>query len=69
MQGGMLGTIAPGAYADLLIADGNPLSDIRVLVKPERTLKLIMKGGVIYKNEIVNTIHSPDSGSCIPACR
>jgi imidazolonepropionase-like amidohydrolase len=55
MQGGMLGTIAPGAYADLLIVDGNPLSDIRVLIKPERTLKLIMQGGVIYKNEIVNT--------------
>jgi imidazolonepropionase-like amidohydrolase len=50
----MLGTIAPGAYADLLVVDGNPLSDIRVLVKPEQTLKLIMKGGVIYKNEIAN---------------
>jgi hypothetical protein len=34
--------------------DGDPLSDIRVLVKPEQTLKLIMKGGVIYKNEIAN---------------
>src|SRR5262249_35631103 len=55
MQNGMLGTIAPGAYADLLIVDGDPLSDIRVLVKPERTLKLIMKGGVIYKNELMNT--------------
>jgi imidazolonepropionase-like amidohydrolase len=50
MQQGMLGTIAPGALADLLVIDGDPLSDIRVLTEPERTLKLIMKGGVIYKN-------------------
>ena len=51
--------------------DGNPLSDIRVLVKPERTLKLTMKGGVIYKNEIeiVNAMRSPNSGSCISTCR
>ena len=55
MQSGMLGTIAPGAYADLLVVDGDPLSDIRVLVKPEQTLNLIMKGGVIYKNEIANS--------------
>jgi len=54
MQSGMLGTIAPGAYADLLVVDGDPLSDIRVLVKPEQTLKLIMKGGVIFKNEIAS---------------
>jgi imidazolonepropionase-like amidohydrolase len=52
MQRGMLGTLAPGAYADLLIVDGNPLSDIRLLAKPEQTLKLVMKGGVIYKNEL-----------------
>ena len=50
MQKGMLGTIAPGAYADLLVVDGNRSADIRVLAEPERTLKLIMKGGIIYKN-------------------
>ena len=54
MQKGMLGTIITGAYADLLVVDGNPLSDIRVLAEPERRLKLIMKGGVIYKNSISN---------------
>jgi imidazolonepropionase-like amidohydrolase len=54
MQRGMLGTLAPGAYADLLIVDGNPLSDIRILARPEQTLKLVMKGGVIYKNELAD---------------
>jgi imidazolonepropionase-like amidohydrolase len=55
MQKGVLGTVAPGAYADLLVVDGNPLSDIRILAEPERTLKLVMKGGVIYRNELVKS--------------
>jgi imidazolonepropionase-like amidohydrolase len=52
MQKGKLGTISPGAYADLLIVEGNPLKDLRVMTQPERNLKLIMKDGVIYKNEL-----------------
>ena len=52
MQKGKLGTIAAGAYADLLIVDGDPLTDVRVLLDPEKNLKLIMKDGVIYKNEL-----------------
>ena len=49
---GDLGAVAPGALADLLVIDGNPLEDIRVLTTPQRTLKLIMKGGQIFKNEL-----------------
>jgi imidazolonepropionase-like amidohydrolase len=49
---GELGVVAPGALADLLVIDGNPLDDIRVLTTPDRTLKLIMKQGLIYKNEL-----------------
>jgi imidazolonepropionase-like amidohydrolase len=52
LQSGMLGTIAPGAHADLLVVDGNPLADIRVLAEPEQRLKLVMKGGAICKNEL-----------------
>src|SRR5215470_10778337 len=52
LRRGKLGVIAPGAHADLLILDGDPLSDIRVLLDPERNLKLIMKDGVIYKNDL-----------------
>jgi imidazolonepropionase-like amidohydrolase len=51
-QGGSLGVIAPGAYADLLVVDGDPLSDLTVLTDSQRNLKLIMKGGVTYKNEL-----------------
>jgi imidazolonepropionase-like amidohydrolase len=49
---GELGVIAPGARADLLVIDGNPLDDIRVLTTPEQTLRLIMKDGRFYKNEL-----------------
>jgi len=49
---GPLGVIVAGAYADLLIYEGNPLEDIRVLTDPKEHLKLIMKDGKIYKNEL-----------------
>jgi imidazolonepropionase-like amidohydrolase len=49
---GELGVIAPGALADLLVIDGNPLDNIRVLTTPDQTLKLIMKAGQLYKNEL-----------------
>jgi imidazolonepropionase-like amidohydrolase len=49
---GELGVVAPGALADLLVIDGDPLADIGVLTTPVQTLKLIMKGGQIFKNEL-----------------
>jgi imidazolonepropionase-like amidohydrolase len=52
MHKGRLGILAEGAYADLLVVDGDPLSDIGVLLDPQRHLKLIMKDGVICKNEL-----------------
>jgi len=38
-----LGKIAAGACADLLIADGDPIRDLRVM---------LVKDGIIYKNEL-----------------
>ena len=52
MEKGTLGTIAEGAYADLLIVEGNPLADLGVLMNPQKNLKFIMKDGVVYKNEL-----------------
>ena len=49
---GKLGVIEAGAYADLLIYEGNPLDDIEVVAHPEKNLKLIMKDGKVYKNEL-----------------
>jgi imidazolonepropionase-like amidohydrolase len=52
MEKGQLGTIAPGAHADLLVVEGDPLADLRVLLDPQRNLKLIMKAGAICKDEL-----------------
>ncbi|MBV9359169.1 MAG: amidohydrolase family protein [Chloroflexi bacterium] len=48
---GQLGTLAPGAFADLLVLDGNPLDDIELLARPETSVKLVMKGGRVYRDE------------------
>ena len=49
---GPLGVIKAGAYADLLLVDGNPLDDILLLTDPKKNLNLIMKDGKIYKNQL-----------------
>jgi imidazolonepropionase-like amidohydrolase len=61
---GKLGVIEEGAYADILLIDGNPLEDFSVVgtgdkwfdaePRPEspETIRIIMKDGVIYKNTL-----------------
>jgi imidazolonepropionase-like amidohydrolase len=49
---GPLGVIEAGAYADILLIDGNPLLDIELMTDPEANFDLIMKDGVIYKNAL-----------------
>ena len=49
---GPLGVITEGAYADILLIEGNPLEDISILADPEKNLRLIMKDGEIYKNTL-----------------
>jgi len=50
MMPGLLGTIRQGAFADLLVIDGDPLRDARVLCHPDENLMLVMKDGVIYSD-------------------
>jgi len=47
-----LGVIAPGAMADLLVVDGEPEEALDFLGDPENSLRLIMKGGLIFKHTI-----------------
>ncbi len=49
---GKLGVIAPGASADLLAVDGDPLEDLTVLTGQGKHMAVIMKQGVFYKNTI-----------------
>jgi imidazolonepropionase-like amidohydrolase len=51
---GKIGVIEKGAHADLLVVDGDPLQDIALLATPATSLKLIMKGGVIYKDALAS---------------
>lgn len=51
-QDGPLGVIAEGAYADLILVDGNPLENLDLVATPGETFDLIMKDGVIYKNDL-----------------
>lgn len=49
---GKLGVIEKDAFADLLVVDGNPLDDIRLIENPEKNLVAIMKDGVLHKNTL-----------------
>ena len=49
-----LGVIAPGAYADILIADGDPTVNLDFLTEPDANLRIIMKDGRIYKNTLAS---------------
>jgi imidazolonepropionase-like amidohydrolase len=51
---GKLGVVEAGALADLLLVDGNPLENIRLVADPERNFLVIMKNGRIYKNTLPN---------------
>lgn len=49
---GRLGVVEEGALADLLLVDGNPLSDIE-LMNDSNNLVLIIKNGTIHKNTLL----------------
>ena len=52
MQQDRLGCVKPGAHADLLVVDGDPLTDIELLAADGRNLRLIMRAGELVKNEL-----------------
>jgi imidazolonepropionase-like amidohydrolase len=49
---GKLGVVEEGALADLLLVDGDPLENIKLLEDPDKNLLIIMKDGMIYKNTV-----------------
>ena len=51
---GKLGVVEEGALADLLLVDGNPIEDIKLIEDPVKNFVLIMKDGRIYKNTLPN---------------
>lgn len=51
-QSGRLGEIVPGALADLLLVDGNPLDDLTCLTGQGERIALVMQGGLVRFNEL-----------------
>ncbi len=52
MLEGRIGCVAPGAFADLLVVDGDPLRDIALVADDGRHLRAIMRGGELVKCEL-----------------
>ena len=49
---GKLGTLKPGAFADLIVLDRDPLADLGVFQAQGRHIAAIMKGGAFHKNRL-----------------
>ena len=49
---GKLGVVEEGALADLLLVDGDPLTNIELIEDPAKNFVVIMKDGKIYKNTL-----------------
>ncbi|PTR43537.1 imidazolonepropionase-like amidohydrolase [Rhodococcus sp. OK611] len=46
------GVIAEGAWADVLLVDGNPIEDLSLIGDPGKSLSVIVKNGEIVKNTL-----------------
>jgi len=49
---GPLGVIEEGAYADMILVDGNPLENLDLVADADLNFGMIMKDGKIYKNTV-----------------
>jgi len=52
---GKLGVVEEGAFADLLLVDGNPLENIQLIEDPAKNLVVIIKNGAVAKNSLAVT--------------
>lgn len=48
-QEGRIGQLVPGAFADLLVVDGDPTRELSMLADPERGIRLILQGGRVVR--------------------
>jgi imidazolonepropionase-like amidohydrolase len=45
---GQIGVVAPGAFADIIAVQGDPLRDVNVL----KNVGFVLKDGKVFKNEL-----------------
>ena len=60
---GKLGVIEEGALADLLLVDGNPLENIKLIEDPDQNFVVIMKDGKIYKDSLGSVVAGTSTAS------
>jgi imidazolonepropionase-like amidohydrolase len=51
-QQGAIGELVPGAWADLLVVDGDPTRELSMLADPQRGPLLVMKAGRVYRDRL-----------------
>jgi imidazolonepropionase-like amidohydrolase len=51
-QEGRIGELVRGAWADLLIVDGNPVQDLSMLTRPGEGIRLVMQGGRTVRSSL-----------------
>lgn len=51
-QEGRIGELVAGAYADLLIVDGDPTRELSMLTRPEEGIRLVMQGGRVVRSSL-----------------
>jgi imidazolonepropionase-like amidohydrolase len=61
-----VGSIEAGKLADLIVVDGDPLQDVRVLQDSSR-ISFVMKGGEIVKSTLSNLIHTTRENDPAPS--
>jgi imidazolonepropionase-like amidohydrolase len=61
-----LGVVEEGAWADVLIWKGNPIRDVKLILEADN-LKMVMKGGKVYKNILVPATHETYRGGAAPS--
>lgn len=49
---GQIGAVMPGAYADLIVVDGDPLADIELLTRQGQHMPIIVKDGALVKDQL-----------------
>lgn len=52
-----VGVIEPGALADLIVVDGNPVEDLSLLTRPDQALKAVIRDGALVINRLPAQSH------------
>ena len=51
-QEGQIGELVPGAWADLLVVDGDPTQGLAMLTQPQNGIRLVMQAGATVRSSL-----------------